>query len=54
MASTRIQQDTVPALDLSDIRKEYVRKMEHLATVWDGSSGQTHPGYGYLAIGWWM
>lgn len=45
MASPRIQQDTVLALDLSDIRKEYARKMEHLATVWDGSSGETHPGY---------
>lgn len=45
MASPRIQQDTVLALDLSDIRKEYARKMEHLATVWDGSTGETHPGY---------
>ena len=45
MASVRIQQDTVLALDLSDIRKEYAQKMEHLATVWDGSSGETHPGY---------
>ena len=45
MASARIQQDTVLALDLSDIRKEYAQKMEHLATVWDGSSGETHPGY---------
>jgi hypothetical protein len=45
MASTRIREDTVLALDLSDIRKEYARKMEHLATVWDGSTGETHPGY---------
>jgi hypothetical protein len=45
MASTRIEQDTVLALDLSDIRKEYAQKMEHLATVWDGSTGETHPGY---------
>lgn len=45
MASARIQQDTVLALDLSDIRKEYARKMEHLATVWDGSTGETHSGY---------
>ncbi len=45
MASTRICEDTVLALDLSDIRKEYARKMEHLATVWDGSTGETHPGY---------
>ncbi len=45
MASPRIQQDTVLALDLSDIRKEYARKMEHPATVWDGSTGETHSGY---------
>jgi hypothetical protein len=45
MAGTRICEDTVLALDLSDIRKEYARKMEHLATVWDGSTGETHPGY---------
>ena len=45
MASTRICDDTVLALDLSDIRKEYARKMEHLATVWDGSTGETHAGY---------
>ena len=45
MASRRICEDTVLALDLSDIRKEYAQKMEHLATVWDGSSGETHPGY---------
>ncbi len=45
MASTRIGVDTVLALDLSDIRKEYAQKMEHLATVWDGSTGETHAGY---------
>jgi hypothetical protein len=50
MASARIQQDTVLALDLSDIRKEYAQKMEHLATVWDGSSGETHPGYWLLDV----
>ncbi len=48
MASLRIQQDTVLALDLSDIRKEYAQKMEHLAPVWDGSTGETHPGYWLL------
>lgn len=38
------------ALDLSDIRKEYAQKMENLATVWDGSTGQTHPGYWLLDV----
>lgn len=45
MASQRIQTNTVLCLDLSDIRKEYAKKMEHLAVVHDGSTGQTHPGY---------
>ena len=34
-----VQADTVLALDLGDLRKEYARKMEHLATVRDGSTG---------------
>jgi hypothetical protein len=50
MASARVYQDTVLALELSDIRKEYARKMEHLATVWDGSSGETHRGYWLLDV----
>ena len=45
MGSTRVQKDTVLALDLSDIRKEYAQKMEHLAPVWDGSTGEVHSGY---------
>jgi hypothetical protein len=45
MGSGRIQTNTVLALDLSDIRKEYAQKMEHLATVRDGSTGELHAGY---------
>jgi len=45
MGSQRVQTNTVLALDLSDIRKEYAQKMEHLDTVWDGSSGDVHQGY---------
>jgi hypothetical protein len=45
MGSQRVQPNTVLALDLSDIRKEYARKMEHLATVRDGSTGELHQGY---------
>jgi hypothetical protein len=45
MGSPRVQPNTVLALDLSDIRKEYAQKMEHLATVRDGSTGELHPGY---------
>jgi hypothetical protein len=45
MGSSRIQPHTVLALDLSDIRKEYAQKMENLATVRDGSTGELHQGY---------
>jgi hypothetical protein len=45
MGSSRIQPNTVLALDLSDVRKEYAQKMEYLATVRDGSTGELHNGY---------
>jgi len=45
MGSRRIETNTVLALDLSDIRKEYAKKMEHLAQVRDGSTGELHQGY---------
>jgi hypothetical protein len=45
MGSSRVQPNMVLALDLSDIRKEYAQKMEHLAMVRDGSTGELHPGY---------
>jgi len=50
MASARVQSNTVLALDLSDIRKEYAQKMENLATVRDGSRGELHPGYGLCDV----
>jgi len=45
MASQRVEANTVLCLDLSDIRKEYAQKMEHLASVRDGSTGEVHSGY---------
>ena len=45
MGSGRVQPHTVLCLDLSDIRKEYAQKMEHLALVRDGSTGELHQGY---------
>jgi len=45
MGSQRVERNTVLALDLSDIRKEYARKMENLDMVHDGSTGQVHEGY---------
>ena len=44
-ASQRVEVNTVLCLDLSDIRKEYARKMEYLAPVHDGSTGEVHAGY---------
>ena len=43
----RVDADTVLALDLGDLRKEYAKAMEHLATVRDGSTGE-------LANGYWL
>jgi hypothetical protein len=37
----RIQKETVIALDLSDVDKPYAQKMENLALVRDGSTGET-------------
>lgn len=45
MGSQRVGYDTVLSLDLSDVRKEYARKMEYLDQVWDGSRGEAHAGY---------
>jgi len=45
MASLRIQANTVLCLDLSDVRKEYAQKREHLAVVRDGSTGEMQAGY---------
>jgi len=45
MASQRVVANTVLCLDLSDIRKEYAKKMEYLAPVHDGSTGEVHAGY---------
>jgi len=39
--SKRIQQETVIALDISDLDKPYAEKMEYLAWVRDGSTGET-------------
>jgi hypothetical protein len=50
MAGRRVQTNTVLCLDLSDIRKEYARRMEYLATIRDGSSGELHEGYWLCAI----
>ena len=46
--SKRVQQETVIALDLSDLDKPYAEKMEYLALVRDGSTGETR------SKGYWL
>lgn len=45
----RINEDTVIAVDISDIDKPYAKKMEYLALVRDGSTGEVKSG-GYWLI----
>jgi hypothetical protein len=47
LASSRVKDKTLLILDLSDIKKKYAEKMEHMATVHDGSE------QGELANGYW-
>jgi len=49
--SKRIHQESVIALDISDVDKPYAEKMEYLALVRDGSTGETKSrGYWLLDI----
>lgn len=50
LAGRRVEANTVLCLDLSDIRKEYARRMEHLSTIHDGSTGELHAGYWLCAV----
>lgn len=43
--SRYVSEDTVLAIDLSDIYKPYAKKMDNLAKVWDGSAGEVRNGY---------
>jgi len=50
-AGKRVGKETVLSLDLSDIRKEYAKSMEHLALVRDGSTGEVgSPGYWLCSV----
>lgn len=40
-----VEEDTVLAVDLSDVRKGYAKKMEYLGGVRDGSTGEVVRGY---------
>ncbi len=48
--SSRIRKDSLLILDISDITKKYAEKMEHLARVRDGSSGEITNGYWTMNI----
>lgn len=45
-----IKEDTVLAIDISDITKGYAKKMQYLATVRDGSKGELSKGYWLLGV----
>jgi len=48
---TRMGEDTVLAVDIGDINKPYAKKMEYLAEVRDGSTGESRsPGYWTLEV----
>jgi len=40
-----VTDETVQALDIGDLRKEHAKRMEHLAEVRDGSTGEIAKGY---------
>jgi len=43
--ANKIEEDTVLALDLSDISKRYAKKMEYMDEVWNGSEERIDKGY---------
>lgn len=50
LGSRRVEPTTVLCLDLSDVRKEYARKMQYLDQVYDGSTGEVHEGYSLCEV----
>jgi hypothetical protein len=50
LAAERVRETTLLILDLLDVHKKYAEKMEHLATVWDGSEKTKAKGYWTLNI----
>jgi Transposase DDE domain len=50
LGSRRVESNTVLCLDLSDVRKEYARKMEFLDQIWDGSAREVHAGYWLCSV----
>lgn len=50
MGSRRVHKDTLLLIDTSDVRKDFARKMQHLATVRDGSTGELVSGYWMMKV----
>jgi len=44
-AASRVGQDTLLVLDVSELTKRYARKMQYLCQVRDGTDGEIKPGY---------
>jgi len=50
-AKQQLRKDTIIAYDLTDIAKEYAKKMEKLRNVWDGSKRKVLPGFQLHGVG---
>ena len=50
MASSRVKEETLLVLDISDIAEKYAERMEYLAMVHDGSEGTLANGYWTLSV----
>jgi hypothetical protein len=50
MAASRVKEETLLVLDISDIAKKYAEKMEYFATVHDGSEGTLANWYWTLSV----
>lgn len=45
LGARRVREETLLVVDLTDVSKPHARRMEHLARVRDGSTGELTPGY---------
>ena len=50
MGARRVRKDTLLLIDPTDVRKDYAKKMEYLATVRDGSAGELVKGYWMMEV----
>ena len=50
MGARRVHKDTLLLIDPTDVRKDFAKKMEYLATVRDGSTGEFVNGYWMMKV----